>query len=106
MYVARVVGRVWATRKSPGLENTRLLVVRAMNGNPPVVYGEPVLAVCAGIDAGPGDIVLVLDEGGSARTVLKSKNAPVRTIVVGVIDEMEIRDRLYRMNADSSERRS
>jgi len=38
------------------------------------------------VDAGPGDRVLVLDEGNGARQVFASTNAPVRSVIVGIID--------------------
>jgi microcompartment protein CcmK/EutM len=41
--------------------------------------------------AGVGDRVLVLDEGSSARDLFEDAFAPVRTTVVGVIDEIEVR---------------
>jgi len=36
--------------------------------------------------AGPGDRVLVLDEGNGARQVFDSREAPVRSVIVGIID--------------------
>jgi microcompartment protein CcmK/EutM len=40
------------------------------------------------VDAGPGDRVLVLDEGNGARQVLASKDGPVRSVIVGIVDEV------------------
>jgi microcompartment protein CcmK/EutM len=48
-----------------------------------------VIAVDA-VDAGPGDLVLVVDEGNSAAQVLHRPRGAVRTVVVGVVDEWEI----------------
>ena len=39
------------------------------------------------VGAGAGEMVLLLDEGNSARQVLGQSPAPVRTLVVGVVDE-------------------
>ena len=50
--------------------------------------GDAQMAAENGLGAGPGSIVLVLDEGGSARAVLKDESAPVRTIVVGIVDSV------------------
>jgi microcompartment protein CcmK/EutM len=50
--------------------------------------GEVQMAVEGGVGAGPGSIVLVLDEGGSARGVLKDDQAPVRTVVCGIVDSV------------------
>ncbi len=38
------------------------------------------------VDAGVGDRVLVLDEGGGARQVVGSPDAPIRSVIVGIID--------------------
>jgi len=44
------------------------------------------------VQAGVGDRVLVLDEGNSARQVLgEEPNGPVRAVVVGVVDEVEVK---------------
>ena len=36
--------------------------------------------------AGPGETVLVLDEGNGARQVFASKDGPVRSVIVGIVD--------------------
>ena len=46
------------------------------------------LAVEYGTGAGPGSIVLAMDEGGSARGVLKDEAAPIRTVIVGIVDSV------------------
>jgi microcompartment protein CcmK/EutM len=40
------------------------------------------------IGAGQGEIVLILDEGSGARQILGDSNAPVRSIVVGIVDAL------------------
>jgi len=42
------------------------------------------------VDAGTGDRVLVLDEGNGARQVVASKDAPVRSVIVGVVDAVTV----------------
>jgi microcompartment protein CcmK/EutM len=86
MFVGEVVGNVWGTRKHKGVENRRLLLVRPidpMTGKP---LGDAQMAVECGVGAGPGSVVLVMDEGGSARSVMKDETAPVRTVIVGIVD--------------------
>jgi len=48
---------------------------------------RPLLAVDT-VDAGPGDLVLVLDEGNGAAQVLGRPRGPIRTVIVGVVDEV------------------
>lgn len=90
MFIAKVVGNVWATRKHKSLEKTKLLLVRRVDGiTGDYLDEEIVLAVEPAntkTNAGIGDIVLVMDEGNSARQLLEDKYAPVRTIICGVID--------------------
>jgi len=43
--------------------------------------------------AGVGDTVLIMAEGSSARDLFENQVAPVRTLVVGVIDFVEIEGR-------------
>lgn len=90
MIVARVVGNVWATQKHKGLEGSKLLLVQAIDGGSGRVTGEPALALDKNFGAGPGDTVLVVDEGGSARQVLKDKTAPVRLVILGIVDSVSV----------------
>ncbi|HCC47693.1 MAG TPA: hypothetical protein DEQ38_06195 [Elusimicrobia bacterium] len=90
MFVAKVIGNVWATRKHPGLKNATMLLVKAvdpLNGNK--LVGEAQLAI-DGQGAGVGDTVLIVDEGGSARKILKNSKAPVRTVIAGIVDKVHI----------------
>ena len=87
MFTARVVGEVVATIKHEHLAAQTLLLVQPVDaaGQP---KGLPQIAVDA-VDAGVGDRVLVVDEGNSAAQVLKRPRGAIRTVVVGVIDEIE-----------------
>ncbi len=86
MFLARVVGEVVATIKHGDLEGRKLLLVqRVTAADAPT--GKPAIAVDH-VDAGPGDLVLVLDEGNGAAQVLRRPRGAVRTVVVGVVDEV------------------
>lgn len=88
MFVGEVIGNVWGTRKHPSLGDKRLLLVRPIDPLTEKPLGDALMAVEYGTGAGPGSIVLVMDEGGSARTVLKDESAPVRTVIVGIVDSV------------------
>jgi ethanolamine utilization protein EutN len=85
--IARVVGNVLATVKHPDLSGQRLLLVDD-EGPDGALQRRPRLALDV-VDAGEGDRVLVLDEGNGAAQVFARARGPVRTVVVGVIDEVE-----------------
>lgn len=92
MFVAKVIGNVWATRKHKHLNGLKLLIVKPVDPkNNYKFVGESTVAVDRNMGAGVGDLVLVIDEGGSARKILGDNKAPVRTIVAGVIDIVNVR---------------
>lgn len=88
MFLGRVVGELVATLKHEALSGRRLLWVEriAPDGSPAEATRRLRLAVDT-VDAGPGDQVLVLDEGNGAAQVLRRPRGPVRTVIVGVVDE-------------------
>lgn len=88
MFLARVVGTVWSTRKVSVLESKKLLLVQPLNPDTGKSKGKTVMAVCDKIDAGIGDVVLIMDEGSSARQVLGVDSHPVRTFVFGIVDQV------------------
>jgi hypothetical protein len=42
------------------------------------------------VDAGGGDVVLVSDEGNAAAQILKKGRGPIRTVIVGVVDQVDL----------------
>lgn len=96
MTIGRVVGNVWATKKHVELEKAKLLLVQVIDGASGQVSGEPSLAVDTKFGAGPGDTVLLMDEGGSARQILGNKNAPVRLVVCGIVDSVSINKKSFK----------
>ena len=86
MFLGRVVGDVVATIKHRELAHRKLLLVQPLTGDGKPA-GRPAIAVDA-VDAGVGDQVLVVDEGNSAAQVLGRPRGPIRTVVVGVVDEI------------------
>ena len=44
------------------------------------------------VEAGPGDVVLILDEGNGARQVLAWKDGPIRSVIVGIVDQLIVDD--------------
>lgn len=88
MYIGRVAGTVVATIKHEAFAGRKLLLVDrlGLDGEPTGEYDICVDVVQAGV----GDSVLVLDEGNGARQILERKVAPVRAVVVGVVDAVEL----------------
>lgn len=90
MYIGKVIGTVVATIKISHLESRKLLLVDQLDlgGNETGYYDIAVDVV----QAGPGDTVLVIDEGNGARQILGIDPGAVRAVIVGVIDEITLKD--------------
>jgi microcompartment protein CcmK/EutM len=88
MILARVVGTVVTTISHPSFKHRRLLVVQplAVEGEAP---DEDFIALDAS-QAGIGDTVLINREGGGARQVLNDPDAPVISVIIGIIDSVYI----------------
>jgi len=86
MILGRVIGEIHGTIKHRFYETKRLLIIDKItpDGSP---TGDYLIAADA-VGAGADERVLVLDEGNGARQVFDSKDAPVRSVVVGIIDEV------------------
>ena len=89
MYIGKVIGTVVATIKIDHLDQRKLLVVDQLDLQGRET-GEYDIAVDT-VQAGPGDTVLVIDEGNGARQVLGLDPGAVRAVIVGVVDEVAIR---------------
>jgi ethanolamine utilization protein EutN len=74
-----------ATLKHRALEGMRILWIERV-GPSLEPLGRFQLAVDT-VDAGPGDPVLVLDEGNGAAQVLRRARGPIRSVIVGIVDE-------------------
>jgi microcompartment protein CcmK/EutM len=88
MFIGQVTGEIVSTINHPDYDNRRLLVVDRLDESGSASGGY--LIAVAAIDAGVGQRVLVLDEGNGARQILGNAKAPVRSIVVGVVDSVDL----------------
>lgn len=84
MIAARVIGTVWSTAKEENLVSLKLLLVKKIDDT----TGHSCLVAADSVGAGPGDVVLVVDEGGSARQCVGLPDAPINAAVVGIVDNV------------------
>ncbi|MFQ6614713.1 MAG: EutN/CcmL family microcompartment protein [Fidelibacterota bacterium] len=86
MIIGKVNGALHSTINHPFYDNRRILVVDRLDqrGDP---TGEYVIAI-DWVGTGAGETVLVIDEGNSARQIVDDPTAPLRTIIVGVVDAL------------------
>lgn len=98
MYIGRVSGTVVATIKNELFEARKLLVVDklGLDGQPTSKYDIAVDMVQAGV----GDLVLVLDEGNSARQVVdREPLGAIRAVIVGIVDQVTVEDSVFDVEA-------
>ena len=89
MYIGRVSGTVVATIKDNTFEARKLLLVDKLS-----LQGEPTSKYDIAVDmvqAGVGDLVLVLDEGNSARQIIdREPLGAIRAVIVGIVDDVTL----------------
>ena len=88
MVIGKVVGTVVTTISHPDYKNRRLLVIQPLG-----LAGQPDDGDFLALDstqAGIGDTVLVNREGSGARQVLGNPNAAVISVIVGIIDSIDL----------------
>ena len=84
MKLGRVVGTVVSTINHPSFDERTLLLCDLLDPSGRLSGGY--LIAVDSVGAGAGETVLLLDEGNGARQVLRAPGAPIRTIVVGIVD--------------------
>lgn len=87
MILGLVIGNIHSTINHPFYDGKKLLVVEKIDPDGKAASGYLVAVDCAG--AGSGETVLILDEGNGARQILESADGPVRSVIVGIVDEID-----------------
>lgn len=88
MILGRIVGSVVSTIHHAVVEGQKLLVAERLDASG-APQGGYVIALDV-VGAGKGETVLILDEGNGARQILDDPNAPIRSIVVAIVDGIEL----------------
>lgn len=88
MILGRITGEVVATIQHPSYAGRRVLMVDrvAPDGRE---SGEYLIAIDT-VGAGLGQTVLIVDEGNSARQVVGDPAAPIRSVIVGIVDQVDV----------------
>jgi len=106
MFVAKVTGSLVATQKVASMVGYKLLVVEPYRLDPAdrrslVTTGRTFVAVDT-VGAGEGEYVLIT-QGSSARLTPETKNLPIDTVIVGLVDTVHI-DHTCVFNRESERR--
>ena len=87
MFLGKVIGTVWSTKKSPDLEGVRFLIV-----HPYDLDKEPtknIVVVADRMGAGTGEIVMCAF-GKAARTAIGNQDMAIEAAVVAIVDRVDI----------------
>lgn len=87
MFLGKIVGTVWATKKTPSLEGVRFLIVHPLD-----LDKEPVaniVVVADRLGAGVGEIVICA-YGKAARSAIGDQDMSIEAAVVGIVDQVDL----------------
>ncbi len=88
MTLCRVLGTVTSTVKHPKYQGLKLMVVEPLDeeGQP---NGKSFIAVDH-VQAGEGDVVLVMREGNGVRQIFRDPQLPIRSVIAGIVDRVDV----------------
>jgi ethanolamine utilization protein EutN len=89
MFLAKVVGTVWSTKKAPDLEGVRFLIV-----HPYDLDKEPtknIVVVADRLGAGTGEMVMCAF-GKAARSAIGNQDMSIEAAVVAIVDRVDIHE--------------
>ncbi|MCO6457264.1 MAG: EutN/CcmL family microcompartment protein [Pirellulaceae bacterium] len=106
MFVAKVTGTLVSTQKVASMVGYKLLVVEpyrleAQQRSSLTTTGRTLVAVDM-LGAGEGDMVLIT-QGSSARLTPETKNMPIDTVIVGLVDRVQVDQRCVYSRQDGEE---
>ncbi len=88
MQICKVIGSITSTVKNDHFVGKKIMIVQPLDlaGKE---EGKDYLAIDT-VEAGKGDRVLVMKEGGSAQIVLQDKEIPVQALILGIVDDIDL----------------
>jgi carbon dioxide concentrating mechanism protein CcmL len=89
MLLAKVKGNVVSVQKNENLNSHKLMLIRTIDLDGNFIGKKDIIAVDL-IDSGIGDIVLITQEGDAVQQILGHKNAPVHSIIVANVDNIQV----------------
>lgn len=89
MILARVLGNIVATQKNPRYQAARVMLCQQIT--PEGEDAGVTLLALDSVDAGEGDVVLIVQEGwGASTAATKEAGAAIDSAIVGVVDRIDL----------------
>lgn len=87
MFLGKVIGTIWATRKYETLHSFKMQFVQPLNAEMESL-GDPIVAIDT-IGAGPGEIIFYIT-ASEAVIPMNVDMAPVDASIVGIVDYVNL----------------
>ena len=87
MFLGKVIGTVWSTKKDENLIGAKFLIVKQLDLN--LKEKENFVVAVDSVGAGEGEVVLVAT-GSSSRQTEFTKNKPVDAVIMAIVDKLDI----------------
>lgn len=90
MFLGRVIGTVWSTKKDEQLIGAKFLIVRELSLD--LKEKERFVVAVDSVGAGEGEVVLVAT-GSSSRMTSFTKDKPVDAVIMGIVDKLDVSEK-------------
>ncbi len=87
MFLGKVIGTVWSTKKDENLIGAKFLIVRQLDLE--LNDKDNFVVAVDSVGAGEGEVVLVAT-GSSSRQTEFTKNKPVDAVIMAIVDKLDI----------------
>jgi len=87
LFLGKVVGTVWSTKKDENLVGAKFLIVKQLDLN--LKEKDNFVVAVDSVGAGEGEVVLVAT-GSSSRQTEFTKNKPVDAVIMAIVDKLDI----------------
>ena len=106
MFVAKVTGSLVSTQKVQSMVGNKLMIVEPYRLNPDnrsemISTGRTFVAVDK-LGSGIGEMVLIT-QGSSARMTPETKEMPIDTVIVGIVDRVNVEHNCVYAKQDNQE---
>ena len=87
MFLGKVIGTVWSTRKDEKLVGSKFLIVKELDLENK--FKTNFVVAVDSVGAGVGEIVLCAT-GSSARQTNQTKDKPVDAVIMAIVDKLDV----------------
>jgi len=87
MFLGRVIGTVWSTKKDEQLVGAKFLIVHELDLQ--LKEKDRFVVAVDSVGAGEGEVVLVAT-GSSSRMTTFTKDKPVDAVIMGIVDKLDV----------------